>query len=219
MKNTLYLYSHNFLFKIIKEILFEYKVIPLTIDQINSNNFKNNNTLLVLKKNNINEIKKSFFFNNNVVVFFPNKQDLSNITNVDNVKFFYGRSNVKKFVDEIKTSFISKTLVLKNIEIVNEKISNINSGDSLLLTTLEKEILVVLIENKKIKRDYLLEEILKIKKNIETKTIESHLSRIRKKLINIKSDIQIKVKRRFFLFRCLVKIRVYHRKKIFLKKF
>ena len=108
-----------------------------------------------------------------------------------NANFFYGHSSVKKFLDEIKISFIFKILVLKNIEIVGEKITNINSGENLLLTSLEKEILIVLLENKKIKRDYLLEEILKIKKNIETKTIESHLTRIRRKLLRIKSEIQI----------------------------
>lgn len=50
------------------------------------------------------------------------------------------------------------------------------------------------VERKKIKRDYFLETIFNIKKNIETKTIESHLTRIRKKLLSIKSKTKISSK-------------------------
>ena len=68
----------------------------------------------------------------------------------------------------------------------------------MLLTPLEKEILIFLFENKRIKKDYLLEKILKIKKEIETKTAESHLTRIRGKLTRIKSEIQLKTKEDVF---------------------
>ena len=198
MRDNLYLYSEEFLFEIIKEILFDYKVIAITLDEIKNNNFINNNTLLVLKYDITNEINKSFFTKNNVVIFFSNTQKLSGTAIEYKANFFYGKSSVKKFCDEVKTSFISKTLILENIEILGEKITNINSGESLPLTSLEKEILVVLFENKKIKRSFLLEEILKIKKNIETKTIESHLTRIRRKLLKIKSEIQISSKEDVF---------------------
>ena len=71
-------------------------------------------------------------------------------------------------------------------------------GLSVLLTPLEKEILIFLFENRRVKKDYLLEKIIKIKKEIETKTAESHLTRIRGKLLKIKSQIQIKTKEDFF---------------------
>ena len=198
MKNTLYLYAQKSLFEIIKEILFEYTILPLTTNDINDQNFKNNNALIILKTDTTNEINKFFFLSNNIVVFLLSKQKSQNKSNLENTNYFCGRLTVKKFFDEIKTSFMFKKMVLKNIKIVGEKIFNINSGESLLLTDLEKEILTVLFENKKIKREYLLEEILKIKKNIETKTIESHITRIRRKLLSIDSEIQIKSKEDFF---------------------
>ena len=105
---------------------------------------------------------------------------------------------VKILIFYIIFFIISKTLILKNIEILDEKISNINSGESMLLTPLEKEILIVLFEKKQITREFLLEEILKIKKDIETKTIESHLTRIRRKLLKIESEIQISSKEDVF---------------------
>ena len=72
--------------------------------------------------------------------------------------------------------------------------TNLNSGMSALLTPLEKEILIAFFLKIQIKREYLLERVLKINKDIETKTIESHLTRIRKKLLKIKSKIQISSK-------------------------
>ena len=71
-------------------------------------------------------------------------------------------------------------------------------GLSVLLTPLEKKMLVFLFENKRIKKDYLLEKIIKIKRDIETKTAESHITRIRGKLLKIKSEIQIKTKEDVF---------------------
>jgi DNA-binding response OmpR family regulator len=77
---------------------------------------------------------------------------------------------------------------------------NLRNNMGCFLTALEKKILIEFIEYKKIKRDYFLENIIKIKKNVETKTIESHLSRIRKKLLKINSLIQISSKEDVFYF-------------------
>ena len=198
MKNTLYVYSQESLFKIIKEMLSEYVVLALNDNEINNEYFKNNNILLVLEDDITNQINKSFFSNNKAMIFFSSKQKLLDINTSRNANFFYGQSSVKKFFDEINTCFFSKTITLRNIEILDEKITNIESKLSTSLTPLEKEILIVLFQNKKIKREYLLEEILKIKKNIETKTIESHLTRIRRKLLKIKSEIQITSKEDVF---------------------
>ena len=103
-----------------------------------------------------------------------------------------------EYIDEIKTCFIIKKTVLNKIEILGDKITNTIMELSVMLTPLEKEILIFLFENKKIKKDFLLEKIIKIKKEIKTKTAESHLTRIRGKLMKIKSEIQIKTKEDVF---------------------
>ena len=114
--------------------------------------------------------------------------------------FLYGPIRIKKFFDTIRMCFLSKTIFYKDLKIVGEKIFNLELKLFCTLTYLEKEILTKLIEKKEINRDYFLEEILKIKKNIETKTIESHLTRIRKKLLSIKSKITITSKEdKFYL--------------------
>ena len=76
--------------------------------------------------------------------------------------------------------------------------TNIKANSSCLLTPLEVIILTEFVYRKQMKREYFLEKILKIKKNIETKTIESHLTRIRKKLTKIQSEIKISSKEDIF---------------------
>ena len=194
MRDKVYVYSKTSLLSIIKEILLNFEVLELSIDVFNNKEFKNNNILMILSDDMASKINDNFFLNNNVVVFFLKNQKGLDKTHFQKTKFFYGPINVKKFYDEIKTHFISKTAVYKNTKIWGEKMTNLNSGISTLLTPLEKEILIAFFLKIQIKREYLLERVLKINKDIETKTIESHLTRIRKKLLKIKSKIQISSK-------------------------
>jgi hypothetical protein len=198
VKNTIYIFGDSPLLKIVIEILSDYKISPLTLDRLNNENFKNNNIILFGNRGLEKKIKKHFFAQNNTIFFIRDNKGDAEQPKPQNTNFFYGRLRVKQFVDEIKTCFISKKTILKKIEIFGDKITNTSQGLSVLLTPLEKEILIFLFENKRIKKDYLLEKIIKIKKEIETKTAESHLTRIRKKLIQIKSEIQIKTKEDIF---------------------
>lgn len=198
MKNTVYVYGQSSLLNIVVEILSDYKILPLAFDQLNNENFKNNNTIFFGDRDLAKKIKKNFFLQNNAIFFIRDNKGQIEQTESQNPNFFYGRLGVKKFVDEIKTCFITKKVVLKKIEIFGDKITNITLDLSVLLTPLEKEILIFLFENKRIKKDYLLEQIIKIKKEIETKTAESHLTRIRGKLMRIKSEMQIKTKEDIF---------------------
>ena len=64
----------------------------------------------------------------------------------------------------------------------------------MFLTDIECEILISLINKKSCDKDYIKTNILKIKTNIETNSLDSHLTRIRKKLEKIKTDVKIKSK-------------------------
>ena len=198
MKNVVHFCGEKTLLKTVMEILSDYKIETVTFEQINNENFKNNNIILFGDSDLEKKIKKYFFLQNNAIFFIKDNKSRFEQSESKNAIFFYGRLRVKKFVDEIKTCFISKKVVLKKIEIFGDKITNTTLGLSAPLTPLEKEILISLFENKRLKKDYLLEKIIKIKKEIETKTAESHLTRIRGKLMKIKSGIQIKTKEDVF---------------------
>ena len=69
MKNIIYVFGESALVEIVIQILFDYKVLPLTIDQLNNENFKNNNTILFGDKCLEKKIKKNFFLQNNSIFF------------------------------------------------------------------------------------------------------------------------------------------------------
>ena len=110
---------------------------------------------------------------------------------LENVNYLHGPTTLIKFLDYVRGNLIFNSSSFKDIKIIGEKIINLNNNLACSITILEKKILLELFDKIQIDRDYFLEKILEIKKDIETKTIESHLTRIRKKLLSIKSKVQI----------------------------
>jgi len=193
MRDSVFLFSQTPAESVVKEALVDFNFYKITMEKISSGDLKNKNIIMLLKNNLPDFVNQSFYLNNNVIIFLSNKSDLENDKYFSS-KVFCGHTSIKKFIDEIKICFASKKYVFKNIKILDEKITNTESGLSCLLTPLERDIIILLFEKKIIHRNYLLEEVLKLKKDIETKTIESHLTRIRKKLLKINSKIEILLK-------------------------
>ena len=104
---------------------------------------------------------------------------------------FSEHTHINKFIDEVTTFYASKPFIYKDIIIQGEKIINSKDEKGVFLTSLEKEILIMLFDGIKVEKKILLENVLKLKQDTETKTIDSHLTRIRKKLISINSQVVI----------------------------
>ena len=98
---------------------------------------------------------------------------------------------VSRFKDKVSKYFADQKKFFFDIEISDQKIINIDNNKFCFFTDIEKEIFQKLINYKTIKRKYLEKNILKINFKIETRSLDSHLSRIRKKLQTIKSKIKI----------------------------
>ena len=69
-----------------------------------------------------------------------------------------------------------------------------------MLTDIENNILIKLIEIKKCQKDYLKENILNISHEIDTHSLDSHLSRIRKKFEKIQTSLNLKSKKNYIIF-------------------
>ncbi|MDC3078951.1 helix-turn-helix domain-containing protein, partial [Pelagibacteraceae bacterium] len=76
----------------------------------------------------------------------------------------------------------------------NEKLTNINNNSFCYLTKLESEILTYLIVEKESTKKHIQENILNIKSTIQTNSLDSHLTRIRKKMYKIKTSVKIQSK-------------------------
>lgn len=187
---SLYLYLERPIHNTIKETFTGFEIYTISKEVIYKNNLTNKNVILVLNENLPTNLNNLFFLNNNVVIFFSDKNNLDR-NKFSNVKIFGGHTNINKFKDEATTFFASKSFIFDDIKIQGEKIINSKAEKWVFLTALEKEILILLFEKEKIEKNFLLESVLKLRTDTETKTIESHLSRIRKKLLSINSQIEI----------------------------
>jgi hypothetical protein len=185
-----YFYSEKKLHNTIKEMFINFKINTILEETIKKNNFVNQNILLVIDGDTPLAINKSFFFNNNVVIFYKTNKNFNN-KNFYDAKVFNKHININKFIDEVTTTFVWNSFNYEDIKIFGEKIINIKTDKEIFLTNLEKDILMLLIDQKQTEKNFLLESILKIKKDTETKTIESHLTRIRNKLFKINSKLKI----------------------------
>jgi len=72
--------------------------------------------------------------------------------------------------------------------------TNLKNNYFCYLTKVELEILKYLIREKEASKSFLKENILNIKSNIETNSLESHLTRIRKKMNKVDTSLKIKTK-------------------------
>jgi hypothetical protein len=185
-----YLYSERPIHRIIKEVFTHFKIHIVSKEDIKKNKLINKNIILVLNEDLLIDLKETFFLKNNVVIF-SSKQNSEDKNNYKNTKIFSRYINVNKLRDEITTFFASKTFIYKDLKIIEEKIINTKDEKEIFLTSPEKDILILLFDRKKIEKKFLLENVLKLRKDTETKTIESHLTRIRKKLLSINSQIEI----------------------------
>jgi len=185
-----YLYAERPINKIIEEVFTGFKIHTISSEVIKKKNLINKNILLILNENLPIGLNDFFLLKNNIVIFFLKKNSRDKKKYL-NTKIFSGHTNINKFKDEVVTFFVSKTFIYKDIKIKGEKVINSKSDKEAYLTLPEKEILILLFEKKRIEKKTLLESVLRLKKDTETKTIESHLTRIRKKLSSINSDIEI----------------------------
>ena len=186
----IYFYSEKKIGKIIKEMFVSFDVQAVSAEELKKNNFINQNIILFLEEGLLNILKSTFFINNNIVIFFETNKNFNN-KNFVNAKVFNNHINVNKFIDEVTTSFVESALNFEDIKIFGEKVINNQTKKETYLTSLEKNILRLLIDQRKTEKNSLLEDVLKIKKDTETKTIQSHLTRIRNKLAKINSKLKI----------------------------
>ena len=196
-----YLYSEKNIAQILNEMFINFEIHNTPLEIIKKNNFINQNILLIVSEVFEESLQQSFFNKNNVAILYttnnnPNKKILKD------VKTFNKHININKFIDGVTTFFDKNSIIHGDIRLEGEKIINNKTEQEIFLTPLEKNILTLLIDRQEIDKNFLLEDVLKIKKETETKTIESHLTRIRHKLLKVNSKLKIlsKGKKIFLIF-------------------
>ena len=90
------------------------------------------------------------------------------------------------FKKEVEKNFKFSSLLLNG-----NKLINLNNNNTTVLTDTEKNILSALFKSLKIQRNHLEKKVLHFAEGVQSKSLDSHLARIRKKIYQIDSKISI----------------------------
>ena len=102
--------------------------------------------------------------------------------------------NLNELHNILEKFLFNKKFTLNNIEIQNKILLNKKTNSQCTLTDIENDILIYLLTNKISYKKNIKENILKVKSDIITNSLDSHLTRIRKKLDKINSNLKIQSK-------------------------
>lgn len=192
MKQKINIYT-NIKSNIFFEQLFNsHDIVFKNIDEINNDKSKSEGGIIFLNNKTYNpdlfkkKLDDNFLLITNTILEKFNENNFSNISKP--IPLNTVKSKINKFLSDRKIFF-------EDIEISDKKIINSKSKKFELLTDIENEILQFLIFNKSCAKDSIKNKILNIKSNIQTNSLESHLTRIRKKLDQIESKIIITSKK------------------------
>jgi len=131
----------------------------------------------------------NYLKNDNVLFVLPYKfKDSSIFINLDKIYYPIKPSFLeKKYLYLKKIYFSYQDLLLGK----NNQLININNKQEIYLTETESNIMKMLIENEAVKKNTIKKNILNLNIEIDTKSLDSHLSRIRKKIKKIGLLVEI----------------------------
>ena len=141
---------------------------------------------------NINKLTLSELKNNYLVI--GNSFIKEELNKYNNLTFYKMPINLNELHSILEKFLFNKKFTLNNIEIQNKILLNKKTNSQCTLTDIENDILIYLLSNKISYKKNIKENILKVKSDIITNSLDSHLTRIRKKLDKINSNLKIQSK-------------------------
>ena len=187
MKNKINIFSDKKIKFFLSQLFSDHELFFFDLSEVQKN-LENTKTNIVFINDNESKISIDFKKLSNNFLILSNMKNQNLKTNNQLIKtptsINHIKTLVENFIENIKISF-------HDITIINEKMTNINNNSFCYLTKLESEILSFLIIEKKSTKKYIQENILSIKSTIQTSSLDSHLTRIRKKINQIDSNIKI----------------------------
>ena len=192
MKREIKIYSNLENNSFLTQIFSTYKPEFQTISFLIKNEKKSDGGIIFYKQD---THRNNFNFKNlknNYLLISNSSNSLKDLNT--NITTIISPISLGKINNYLERFFNNNKIEFEDIYISDKKLFNINNNKSCLLTDIEFEILSNLIRTKISTKQYVKENILNIKSNIETNSIDSHLTRIRKKLEKINTSIIIQSK-------------------------
>jgi len=192
MKNTLNIFSNKKLRGLLNSLLSNHQPFFFDLDEINTN-IQNTqaNIIFINNQKDLSHINFQSLTENYLLISSLKKNELHYHKNI---KLILAPITIDSLNNIVKNFLQNLKLQFHDISIENEKLRNLNNNTSCYLTKIELEILIHLISEKETSKNFIKENILNIKSNIETNSLESHLTRIRKKMNKVKTDVKIQTR-------------------------
>ena len=189
MKNGLNIFCNNNIKNFLHNLLSNYELTIMNLDLIKDNLQTSQANIIIISNNDIDPRECGKLSVNCLVISNLKNLNFNNKPNILNspLPVNHLKNRIEHFVQNLKVQF-------HDISIYDEKLINLDNDNFCYLTKIELEILTYLIRKKETSKNFIKENILNIKSNIETNSLESHLSRIRKKMNTIKTKVKIQTK-------------------------
>ena len=189
MKNGLKIFCNKNIKNFLPSLLSDYELTIMKLDLIKDNLQTSKANLIFVSDNETDLIDYGNLSDNCLVISNSKNLNFNNTSNILNspLSINHFKNRIAQFVLNLKVQF-------HDLSLYNDKLVNLNNDNFCYLTKIELDIITCLIRKKETSKNFIKENILNIKSNIETNSLESHLSRIRKKMNTIKTKVKIQTK-------------------------
>ena len=189
MKNGLNIFCNNNIKNFLLSLLSDYELTIMKLDLIKDNIQASQANIIFISNNDIDHRDYSKLSDSCLIISNLKNLNFNNKSNILNspLSINHLKNRIEHFVQNLKIQF-------HDISLYNEKLINLDNDNFCYLTKIELDILIHLIRKKETSKNFIKQNILNIKSNIETNSLESHLSRIRKKMNTIKTKVKIQTK-------------------------
>ena len=192
MKNRLNIFSNNKIKNFLNIIFSQYELVFRKLETIEYDSKISQGNIIIINNNKeIDLVDFRKLGENYLIISSINNVNLNSNTSIKFLKIPVPinliTNRIDNFVQNLKFQF-------HDLSVENEKLINLRNRSFCYLTKSELDILTFLIREKETSKDYIKENILKIKSDVETNSLESHLTRIRKKMNKIKTIVKIQTK-------------------------
>ena len=189
MKNGLNIFCNNNIKIFLSSLFSDYELTIMKLDQIKDNIEASQANIIIITNNDIDHRDYSKLSDNCLLISNLKKLNFNNKSNILNSPLSINnlKNRIEYFVQNLKVQF-------HDLSLNNEKLINLDNDNFCYLTKIELEILTCLIRKKETSKNFIKENILNIKSDIETNSLDSHLTRIRKKMNKINTVVKIQTK-------------------------
>ena len=190
MKQTINLYTDIENFSFLKKILNNLQLIQKSINNLSDPGLIDEGGIILLN-NFSSKIKNIKNLSHNYLLITNDKKINYLKENIVVLEAPTSPQIIKSSVENFLLNYVFK---YHEINIYHYNLLNTKTNLTCILTDIERKMLIYIFQNNNCSKKDIKKNVLNLNKNVQTNSVESHLTRIRKKFEEIKSNYIIKSK-------------------------